>query len=73
LKLARLRSDIAEGIAEADRGASVPFDEAAAERIKQRGRQRLAASNAAIETERRMDGVREGSRQEGPATPEIRD
>ena len=42
-KLQALRHDIAIGIAESERGETVPFDETAVEGIKARGRARLAA------------------------------
>ena len=42
-ELARLRSDIAVGVNQADEGRLVPFDEALVEGIKSRGRKRLAA------------------------------
>jgi len=38
----RLRTDVAAGLRDLDEGRTSPFDEAAVERIKQRGRQMLA-------------------------------
>jgi hypothetical protein len=38
----RLRADIAAGLRDLDEGKTSPFDDAAVERIKQRGRQTLA-------------------------------
>ena len=45
--LAQLRADIDAGLRQLDEGKSSPFDEAAVERIKRRGRERLAELQAA--------------------------
>jgi antitoxin ParD1/3/4 len=40
--LAQLQADVAAGLRQLDEGQSSPFDEAAVERIKRRGREQLA-------------------------------
>jgi antitoxin ParD1/3/4 len=41
--LAQLRADVDAGLRQLDDGQATPFDESAVERIKRRGRERLAA------------------------------
>ena len=44
-RLAELRTDIAIGVDQADRGQVRPFNEEVVSRVKARGRKRLAAQN----------------------------
>ena len=45
IRLAELRNDIAVGVDQADRGQVRPFDGKITDRVKARGRKRLAAPN----------------------------
>ena len=53
LQLEELKREVAIGLEQLDRGETVTFDEALAERIKARGRRRLAKGDAAESDESR--------------------